>query len=272
MTDFEFFFTGLVLAIVLIVIAVCVVVVVAQWKIFTKAGKAGWMSLIPFLSTYVLGEISNTDKRLTWGLLASAIASSLSVVLARITGIGYDASMASSSADVEITGPFGAINSIASIAMFVLTVITYLHLAQAYGHGGGYTAGLLFLPIIFFPMLAFGHDVYRGPQPAPAGNPQYGLPPQGYQGYQPQQQQGYQPQPPYGQQYPQQGYQPQQGTYQQQNQQAGYPQPPYPQQPVQQGYPQQPQQLPYQQSQQPSQQPPYQQAAPQQTNDPSQAQ
>ena len=208
---------GIVGAMIILALIVCVLVVVAQWKVFTKAGKPGWMSIIPFLSTYVLGEISNADKRLTWGLIGSMVVNALAVFLARITGIGYDASLASSAADVEITGPFGAISSIAGIATFVLTIITYIHLSQAFGHGGGYSAGLLLLPIVFFPMLAFGQDVYRGPQPAPAGAsyPQYGLPPQGgnqsYQGYQsPYGQPGY-PQSPY----PQQGSYPQQPTYQQ---------------------------------------------------------
>ncbi|MEE1274532.1 MAG: DUF5684 domain-containing protein [Olegusella sp.] len=264
-------FLGIMLVMILIVVAIYVLVVVAQWKIFQKAGKAGWMSLIPYLNTYVLGEISNADKRLTWGLLGANIAGTLAALLARVTGIGYDASMTSSSADVDITGPFGAIISIASIAVTILTIITFVHLAQAFGKSGGYAAGLFLLPVIFFPMLAFGNNAYRGPQPAPAGTgyPQYGLPPQGYQ-------QGYQPQPPYGQTgYPQQpapqqpGY-PQQ-PYQQQYQQPGYPQPQQPQQypAQQQGYPQQPSnQYPAQQSGYP--QPPYQQGSYQQGGYPQQ--
>ena len=240
-------FLGIMLVMILIVVAIYVLVVVAQWKIFQKAGKAGWMSLIPYLNTYVLGEISNADKRLTWGLLGANIAGTLAALLARVTGIGYDASMTSSSADVDITGPFGAIISIASIAVTILTIITFVHLAQAFGKSGGYAAGLFLLPVIFFPMLAFGNNAYRGPQPAPAGTgyPQYGLPPQpGYpqQPYQQQYQQPGYPQPQQPQQYPaqQQGY-PQQPSNQYPAQQSGYPQPPYQQGSYQQGgYPQQP--------------------------------
>ena len=38
-------------------IVICVLLVVAMWKIFTKAGEAGWKSLIPFYNTYIFFKI-----------------------------------------------------------------------------------------------------------------------------------------------------------------------------------------------------------------------
>lgn len=35
-----------------------IILVVANWKIFTKAGKPGWASIIPFYNYYVLFEIA----------------------------------------------------------------------------------------------------------------------------------------------------------------------------------------------------------------------
>ncbi len=43
---------------IVIYLIILVVAVVAQWKIFTKAGKPGWHSIIPFLNLYDLFEIS----------------------------------------------------------------------------------------------------------------------------------------------------------------------------------------------------------------------
>ena len=37
--------------------AIYVLLIVANWKIFTKAGEAGWKSLIPFYNLYVLCKI-----------------------------------------------------------------------------------------------------------------------------------------------------------------------------------------------------------------------
>ncbi len=35
----------------------CVVLIASNWVLFTKAGKPGWASLIPFYNTWVLFEI-----------------------------------------------------------------------------------------------------------------------------------------------------------------------------------------------------------------------
>ena len=40
----------------------------------------------------------------------------------------------------------------------------YVKLAKALGHGGGFAVGLIFVSIIFLPILAFEDNVYYGPQ------------------------------------------------------------------------------------------------------------
>lgn len=42
----------------LIGLAIMVFFIVALWKVFTKAGKAGWLVLIPFVNVYVLLKIA----------------------------------------------------------------------------------------------------------------------------------------------------------------------------------------------------------------------
>lgn len=46
----------------------------------------------------------------------------------------------------------------------VILIITYVKLAQAFGKGGGFAAGLIFLSFIFLPILAFDSSDYIGPQ------------------------------------------------------------------------------------------------------------
>lgn len=41
----------------LITIAVSVLVIIAQWKLFVKAGRHGWAALIPFYNTYTMFDI-----------------------------------------------------------------------------------------------------------------------------------------------------------------------------------------------------------------------
>ena len=51
-------------------LAAVVLMVVALWKIFVKAGEAGWKSLIPFYNTYTLLRIAG---RSGWWLLLLGI-------------------------------------------------------------------------------------------------------------------------------------------------------------------------------------------------------
>lgn len=49
---------GASLASSIITLVICVAVIVANWKIFEKAGEAGWKSLIPFYNSYILYKIA----------------------------------------------------------------------------------------------------------------------------------------------------------------------------------------------------------------------
>jgi hypothetical protein len=46
--------------------AVLIVMVAAYWKVFTKAGKAGWLSIIPIINLAIMLEIV---KRPVWWLV-----------------------------------------------------------------------------------------------------------------------------------------------------------------------------------------------------------
>ncbi len=49
---------------------------------------------------------------------------------------------------------------------FVIAIIVYIDLAKSFGKGAGFAIGLLLLPFIFFPILAFGDAEYLGPAAA----------------------------------------------------------------------------------------------------------
>ena len=100
----------------------------------------------------------------------------------------------------------------------ILGIQTQIRLAKAFGKGGGFAAGLIFLPYVFMPLLAFGKGTYQGVpiKAAPYQNNPYQNNPYQQGGYSQQPHQPYQN--PYSQQpqynAPQQGYQqPQQPQY-----------------------------------------------------------
>jgi hypothetical protein len=45
----------------------------------------------------------------------------------------------------------------------VIEILIWAGIATNYGKGGGFTVGLIFLPIIFVPILAFGDATWQGP-------------------------------------------------------------------------------------------------------------
>jgi hypothetical protein len=45
---------------------------------------------------------------------------------------------------------------------FIVSIILMIELAKAFGKGAGFGIGMVFLPFIFLPMLAFGSAQYQG--------------------------------------------------------------------------------------------------------------
>lgn len=95
--------------------ALSILMIVSLWKIFKKAGKPGWASIIPIYNIYIMCEIAEKEW---WYVLLSCV-------------------------------PFANI-----YAMIVL----YNGMAKRFGKSGGFVAGMILLPVVFFPMLAFGKD------------------------------------------------------------------------------------------------------------------
>lgn len=50
---------------------------------------------------------------------------------------------------------------IVPVANVIIGIVTIVALAEKFGQGAGFAIGMLFLPIIFYPLLAFGDYQYR---------------------------------------------------------------------------------------------------------------
>ena len=124
----------------LIGLIVGIICLVAEWKIYTKAGEAGWKCLIPFYNSYVMYRFSwNTN--MFWVYLGLSIANSVFSAI-----------------------DLAPLAFIAAIALLVVSVISLHKLSKSFGHGVGFTLGLLFLSPIFLLILGFGSSEYVGPQ------------------------------------------------------------------------------------------------------------
>lgn len=133
----------------LIVLVLAALVIIAMWKIFTKAGKPGWSAIVPYYNSYILGKIANSDDKITIALVAVTVADTL---------ISKAITSNSSSLIIATAG-------LLSLSILVLWIITMVHLAAAFGEGVGFAVGIILLPFIFLPILAFGDYSYQCPQP-----------------------------------------------------------------------------------------------------------
>ena len=104
--------SGVSLAMLIIPLAISILLLVSMWKIYTKAGKPGWASIVPFYNAYVMCEIAGKEG---WYMLLYLI----------------------------------------PVVNIYVSFVINDGLAKRFGKSTGFAIGLMFLPIIFFPILAF---------------------------------------------------------------------------------------------------------------------
>lgn len=119
--------TGLLVGIIVGCVVLAAISIAAMWRIFTKAGKPGWAAIVPIYNLIVLLQVIG---RPVWWILL--------YLLAAIPFVGF-------------------------IVALVVQIIVANDLAKSFGKSTGYTVLLVLLPIIGYPMLAWGKATYQGP-------------------------------------------------------------------------------------------------------------
>lgn len=120
--------------------------VVATWRIFKKAGTGGWKALIPIYADYTFYKIAWKKKYFFIAFVLAIISSVLS----------------------NLAAPFSEHTLVLILASFlfllaavIIDIISIVKLAKVFRKGGWFAAGLIFLPIIFIPILGFGKAKYK---------------------------------------------------------------------------------------------------------------
>lgn len=138
---------GVIGIITMVCLAVLIIMLISYWKLFVKAGKPGWTILIPFYSNYKMYEV-------TFG-----------------AGYGYLAFIPFALIIVNLIPIVGQIISL--IVYFWYIFIVPVMFVKRYGASTAFGIGTIFLPVIFFPILAFS-DVYQ--YMGPIGYAPFGIP------------------------------------------------------------------------------------------------
>ena len=210
--------TGAVVANVIISLALTALAIIAYWRIFVKAGEEGWKAIIPFYNAYTAMKLF-WKTSIFWIGIGLGVGASIGYGMASYGVVALAIYGGGGNTAVMVIGFILAFGC--GITAFVLEIMFLNRVSKAFGHGAGFTVGLIFLNFIFILILAFSKSerVVSGQQPG------YGQPAQGYapgQNYGQRPQQGYGQAPNYGQQsytQAQNHAQPQAQTYGQQPQQ-----------------------------------------------------
>lgn len=113
---------------ILLGLAIIIFLIVATWKMYEKANKPGWASIVPIYNTIVLFEIIGYK----WYYIFLTL--------------------------------IGIIPIIGTIAVILFNISYNIKLAKSFGQEAGFGIGLWLLNPIFVPILAFSKDInYVGP-------------------------------------------------------------------------------------------------------------
>ena len=138
--DLESVFGGMAIgAIILVVIlglialAVAIFMIIAECKLFTKAGEKWWKVFIPIYNTWVQNKITG----LAWWWLPIFLVAS---ALTEVPTLGF----------------------VAGMAVILVSFNYNYNLAKKFGKSDGFAVLTTFLPVIGLPILAFGSAQYVG--------------------------------------------------------------------------------------------------------------
>ncbi len=124
-------------------LAVVALRVLARWHIFKKAGVPEWKSLIPVLNLYEDYKLA-WNRTWAWVFLGSLAAG---MVLSCFS----------------IFPAVRVLSVILGIFVTVIEIIKDYKMSKSFGHGTGWTFGLIFLETIFMLMIGLGKSRYCGP-------------------------------------------------------------------------------------------------------------
>ena len=110
--------------------------IIANWRIFTKAGEAGWKSIIPIYGDYISYKIAWQPAYFWLTLVLGIVSSCLQGTLETNDSLMISMSIV-----------------LIKIILAIISIMYSVKLARAFGRGTGFAIGLIFLQPIFMLIL-----------------------------------------------------------------------------------------------------------------------
>lgn len=125
-------------SIITVIVLIVIFMIIVMWKIFKKTGNKGWKCLIPIYSSIVEFKFLDISIWMISLVLLSNIVSGIAQV--RSSTI---------------------LNLISYVIELPVSILVSKKMAEKFRKSSGFAVGLFFLPIIFYPILAFGPAKYK---------------------------------------------------------------------------------------------------------------
>lgn len=153
-----------------------IVIAIGRSKCIKKAGDKAWKAFIPFYGTYVLYKISGMKGY--WiivniiseviGFIGIFVSSSM---LAEMNNIIDTINLSSKSLEeinkvaanyTIISGIVDILDFLASAGLLALNIVWAIKFCKSFGKGGGYIAGMILVPFVFYFIIGLGDAEYVG--------------------------------------------------------------------------------------------------------------
>ena len=129
---------------VLAILALITIIIVCNWKLFEKAVMPGWYALIPFYNQFMMCKVVFGSP--WWGFAFCAPLVFLPFYFIPIINI--------------------LMSMIVNLAVMFFSIMYHVRMALVFGRNGGIIALLILIPIVGYPVLAFGKDTHYVPSEA----------------------------------------------------------------------------------------------------------
>lgn len=158
--------------------AAVVLTFVASWKVHEKAGLPGWSGIIPYYNYYTRAELCGMIDTfwkcikliaITFGvMILGSILTGASTLLATI-GAGAaseEAAIASLGGGLLITLLLSVVIGIACFVLMIMALVQLIKIdvefVSYFGKSTGFAVGMMLVPYVFLPMLAWGNATWGG--------------------------------------------------------------------------------------------------------------
>ncbi len=138
-----------------------VLLVVARWKLFNKAGEAGWKCIIPVYSDYINWKISWKKTYLFWVVLLLVVVGFALLAASGAITVGDKGKIVYAQSFNQVLAGIGLVLFLIAV---VIDLICVFKMMRAFGHGGGFFILWILIPNIMMLVLGFGPSKWEGAQ------------------------------------------------------------------------------------------------------------